>query len=60
MANKIAVLSKRPATIKIIHEINLTVEGSKTPLLSREAPEFKDYFNTIWKELDIDGKDQLL
>ncbi|WP_331489690.1 hypothetical protein [Tepidibacter hydrothermalis] len=60
MANKIAVLSKRPATIKNIHEINLTVKGTKTPLLSREAPEFKDYFNTIWKELDIDGKDQLL
>ncbi len=60
MANKIAVLSKRPATIKNIHEINLTTKGTKTPLSSREAPEFKDYFNTIWKELDIDGKDQLL
>ncbi|SHH02891.1 ABC transporter ATP-binding protein [Tepidibacter thalassicus] len=56
MADKIAVLSKRPATIKNIHEINLTVKGEKTPLSSREAPEFKDYFNTIWKELDIDEK----
>lgn len=60
MANKIAVLSKRPATIKNIHNIKLTVEGTKTPLSSREALEFKDYFNTIWKELDIDEKDKLL
>ncbi|SHK08404.1 ABC transporter ATP-binding protein [Tepidibacter formicigenes] len=56
MADKIAVLSKRPATIKNIHDISLTVKGEKTPLSSREAPEFKDYFNTIWKELDIDEK----
>ncbi len=60
MADKIAVLSKRPATIKNIHEIKLTTQGEKTPLSSREAPEFKDYFNMIWKELDIHGKDKLL
>ncbi|CAH2214598.1 ABC transporter ATP-binding protein [Tepidibacter aestuarii] len=60
MADKIAVLSKRPATIKHIYKIDLTVKDEKTPLSSREAPEFKDYFNTIWKELDIDEKDKLL
>lgn len=53
MADEVAVLSKRPATIKNIYDINLTVQNEKTPLASREAPEFKEYFNLIWKELDI-------
>ena len=25
----------------------------KTPLSARKAPEFKDYFDVLWKELDI-------
>lgn len=53
MADKVAVLSQRPAKVKSLHEINLTVEGPKTPLTARKAPEFKDYFNILWKELDI-------
>jgi NitT/TauT family transport system ATP-binding protein len=56
MADEVAVLSKRPATIKSTHEIKLTVEGEKTPLMARRASEFKDYFETLWKELDVDGK----
>ena len=27
----------------------------RTPMRSRNAPEFKDYFNLIWKELNISG-----
>ncbi|MBU5590180.1 ABC transporter ATP-binding protein [Clostridium sp. MSJ-4] len=53
MADFVLVLSKRPATIKGIHNINLTIEEEKTPLSARKAPEFKDYFNALWKELDI-------
>lgn len=53
MCDQIVVLSKRPATIKAIHDIHLTVEGERTPLTSRKAPEFKDYFDMLWKELDI-------
>jgi len=52
MADQIAVLSKRPASIKSIYDITLSVEGDKTPLTARKAPEFKDYFNLLWKELD--------
>lgn len=52
MADEICVLSKRPATIKSSHRIQLTVEGEKTPLSSRKAPEFKDYFDILWKELE--------
>ncbi|MCQ1531069.1 ABC transporter ATP-binding protein [Lutispora saccharofermentans] len=52
MSDRIIVLSKRPAEIKSIHEISLTC-SNKTPITCREAPEFRFYFNTIWKELDV-------
>ena len=52
MADRVIVLTKRPALVKNIHTINLSCE-KRTPLSSREAPEFKVYFNRIWKELDI-------
>ena len=52
MSDRIIVLTKRPAKIKSIHEIQLTCD-SKTPIACREAPEFRFYFNSIWKELDV-------
>ena len=52
MADRVVVLTKRPAYIKSIHTIELTC-GMRTPFSSREAPEFRYYFNTIWKELDV-------
>jgi len=52
MSDKIVVLTKRPGSIKSIHSIELTC-SEKTPLKSREAPEFRLYFNSIWKELDV-------
>lgn len=51
MADRVIILSKRPATVRNIIDINLTVDN-RTPLTSRSAPEFKDYFNLIWKELN--------
>ncbi|WP_414705234.1 ABC transporter ATP-binding protein [Pseudobacteroides sp.] len=52
VADRVAVLSKRPATVKSIHDIIFS--GSlRTPLKSRESPEFSKYFNIIWKELDV-------
>lgn len=53
MADRICVLSKRPASIKKTYEIKLTLEGERTPFISRKAPEFKDYFDALWKELDV-------
>ncbi|HEY5584322.1 MAG TPA: ABC transporter ATP-binding protein [Ruminiclostridium sp.] len=52
MADRVVVLSNRPAYIKSIHTIELTCD-IRTPYSSREAPEFRHYFNTIWKELDV-------
>ncbi|WP_250160329.1 hypothetical protein [Clostridiisalibacter paucivorans] len=54
MADRIVILSKRPAKIKDIISIELTCPGGvNTPMKCREAPEFRHYFNKIWKELDI-------
>lgn len=51
VADHVAVLSHRPTTIKSIRPINLTLDYERTPLSSRSAPEFKDYFDVFWKEL---------
>jgi len=55
MSDRIIVLSKRPAKIKKIHEIHLTIDGEKTPISARNAIEYRTYFDTLWRELN-DGK----
>lgn len=50
MGDKVVVLSKRPCSICDIVPISLSIPN-RTPLSSRNAPEFRDYFNIIWKEL---------
>lgn len=52
MSDYVVVLTKRPGRIKSIHEIILS-SSENTPIKRREAPEFRDYFNRIWRELDI-------
>jgi NitT/TauT family transport system ATP-binding protein len=52
ISDRVVVLSKRPGQLKNIYEIKLSIEN-RTPIKSREAPEFRHYFNAIWKELDI-------
>ncbi len=57
MVDRAIILTKRPARVKSTHEIILTVDGEKSPLTARKSPEFKDYFNLLWKELDFnEGK----
>lgn len=50
VADRILVLTDRPASIKKIIPVYLSLE-TRTPLSSRNAPEYKDYFNLLWKEL---------
>lgn len=52
MSDKVAILSKRPATIKNIYNIELHMEGDRTPLKTRKVPDFQTYFDILWKELD--------
>lgn len=51
MADRIVILSERPATVKDIVDIKFDIED-RSPFKSRSDPEFKEYFNLIWKELD--------
>lgn len=50
LADRIVVLTKRPATIKRIADISLTITDN-SPLGYRSAPEFNEYFNDIWEDL---------
>ena len=52
MADKIIVLSKRPATIKKVYDIKLSID-SISPIEKRKAKEFSKYYEDIWKELDV-------
>ena len=51
MSDRVVVLSKRPATLKNVHEIDFEMDN-RTPLNCRESPKFSKYFNLMWKELD--------
>ena len=51
MSDRVVVLSKRPATLKNIHEIDFEMDN-RTPLNCRENTKFSKYFNLMWKELD--------
>lgn len=51
MADKVVVLTSRPASVKSVILIDIKVPD-RTPMTSRNAPDFKTYFNQIWKELN--------
>lgn len=51
MADKVLVLSRRPGQVQKLIPITFDMVN-RTPLHSRNAPEFKEYFNLIWKELN--------
>jgi NitT/TauT family transport system ATP-binding protein len=53
MANRVVVMTPRPGRIRSIHRIKMCDEGL-TPLQTRERPQFREYFTTIWKELNRD------
>ena len=53
MSDRVFVLSKRPGTIKDVHEIDFEIEN-RDPINCRESPKFSKYFNTLWKELRAD------
>jgi NitT/TauT family transport system ATP-binding protein len=56
MSDRVIVLSNRPAQVKNLYEIALTVAGERTPMNSRDAPEFRTYCKSIWADLDIDRR----
>jgi NitT/TauT family transport system ATP-binding protein len=54
LGDKVVILSKRPAGIKTIVPIEFDLE-ERTPMSTRNTPEFKNYFNLVWRELNKDG-----
>ncbi len=56
-ADTIYTLSHRPARVRTVYHLQLTTEQPRTPLKSRKAPEFQQYFNTIWEEMMQDADD---
>ncbi|MDR0964266.1 MAG: ABC transporter ATP-binding protein [Clostridium sp.] len=50
LADRVIVLSSRPAVVKREVEIQLTLPDD-SPLAARKAPEFQHYFNLLWEEL---------
>jgi ABC-type nitrate/sulfonate/bicarbonate transport system ATPase subunit len=54
MSDRVIVLSGRPAQVKNEYEVALTVASERTPLNSRDAPEFRGYCKSIWEDLNIE------
>ncbi len=55
MSDRIIVLTKRPASIKTIHEITFELKD-RTPLSCRQDSKFSEYFNILWTELSDEKK----
>ncbi len=51
LADRVMVLSRRPARLKQEYVIDLPQRGS--PVQVRESPEFSRYFRDIWRQLDV-------
>lgn len=51
MSDRIVVLTKRPAKVKKVYDINLT--DKKNPTHNRKCLEFEKYYDKIWRDLDV-------
>ena len=57
MSDRVVVLTKRPATVKKIEKIEFEMEN-RNPMNVRKSPRFSKYFDSLWKELDVDAKEK--
>lgn len=57
LADRVIVLSHRPATIKGELPIHLSIEED-SPLAARNAPEFQYYFNLLWEALTDENSEK--
>lgn len=56
LADRVIILSQRPATVKEELPIHLTLPDD-SPLASRHAPEFQDYFSHLWEVLTSENNE---
>lgn len=54
MSDRVIVLSNRPTETKSIYDINFEMEN-RDPLNCRKNSKFSEYFDCLWKELDVHG-----
>ncbi len=52
MADQVVVLSHRPTTVKQVCKVDFEVE-KRDPLNCRKSPKFSEYFDLLWKELEV-------
>ena len=52
MSDRIVILSNRPAQVKDIMKIEFEMEN-RDPINCRESPKFSEYFDAVWKGLNI-------
>ena len=52
LGDLILVLTQRPGSVKAFMPLTFDLENN-TPLNRRNSPEFKQYFNLVWKEVDV-------
>ena len=52
MSDRVIVLTNRPAKIKKIYNIDFDIQNP-TPITCRKSPKFSEYFDSLWKELDV-------
>ena len=52
MSDRVIVLTNRPARVKNIHTIDFEIQN-RTPINCRKSPKFSEYFDSLWKELDV-------
>jgi len=52
MSDRVIVLTKRPAQIKSEYKIDFGPERP-SPLHCRDHPSFREYFNRIWRDIDV-------
>lgn len=51
MADRVIVLTSRPASVKKIY--NIEMKNKTSPMHNRKCPEFNKYYDMIWKDIDI-------
>lgn len=51
LCDRVVVLSKRPANVKKIY--NIEFSNKSTPINNRKKKEFSEYYDSIWRDLDV-------
>lgn len=57
VSDRIIMISSRPARVRKIYTLDF--DRSTTPLMRRESPHFRQWFEILWRELNNEDKKQL-